>query len=94
MLPDPARPWRVLAEEVTVLEGQGTAPLSAHRAGTGERSLPMALVRGRPIFTPNQLLPSRREYGFTIHKAKFIEPGLRCRARVAGRVVKSLQHPA
>ena len=55
-----------------------------------EAGVSLVRVRGRPVLrqTSYSFLPW---YGFTIHKAKFIESqDYECSVRVAGRMVKSL----
>ncbi|TKC33540.1 hypothetical protein EI555_000511, partial [Monodon monoceros] len=87
---DPVRPWRVLVEEVTVMEGQDAllpCLLTDPALGAG---VSLVRVRGRPVLrqTNYSFLPS---HGFIIHKAKFIESqDYECSARVDGRMVKSL----
>ncbi|XP_012881009.1 PREDICTED: macrophage colony-stimulating factor 1 receptor [Dipodomys ordii] len=87
---DPVRPWKLLAEEVTVFEGEDavlpcllTDPaLSAHVSLMRERGRPV----GRHIvysFSPLR--------GFTIHKAKYLDSHYyQCRVLVNGRMVPSL----
>ena len=88
--PDPVRPWRVLVDEVTVMEGQDAllpCLLTDPELGAG---VSLVRVRGRPVLrqTNYSFLPS---HGFIIHKAKFIESqDYECSARVDGRMVKSL----
>ncbi|XP_068392288.1 macrophage colony-stimulating factor 1 receptor isoform X1 [Eschrichtius robustus] len=87
---DPVRPWRVLVDEVTVMEGQDAllpCLLTDPALGAG---VSLVRVRGRPVLrqTNYSFLPS---HGFIIHKAKFIESqDYECSARVDGRMVKSL----
>ncbi|XP_048187423.1 macrophage colony-stimulating factor 1 receptor [Perognathus longimembris pacificus] len=87
---DPARPWKLLAETVTVLEGQdATLPcLLTDPALSPHASLVRA--RGRPVgrHTVSSFSPAR---GFTIHQAKYLDNELfQCRVLVDGRPVLSL----
>ena len=70
--PDPARPWRVLAEEVTVLEGQDALLPCLLTNPALEAGVSLVRVRGRSVLRQTRYSFSPW-YGFTIHKAKFIE---------------------
>lgn len=93
--PDHRRPWRVLAPEVTVLEGQDARLpcLLTDPALAGGVSL--ALLRRLSVL-PGRAVLRQTNYsfspwhGFTIHKAKFIEgQDYACTVLVDGRVVWS-----
>ncbi|KAM9731054.1 macrophage colony-stimulating factor 1 receptor [Dama dama] len=87
---DSARPWRVLAKEVTVLEGQDALLPCLLTDPALEAGVSLVRVRGRPVLRQTSYSFSPW-YGFTIHKAKFIESqDYECSVRVAGRMVKSL----
>uniref|UniRef100_A0A8D1S4X0 Macrophage colony-stimulating factor 1 receptor n=1 Tax=Sus scrofa TaxID=9823 RepID=A0A8D1S4X0_PIG len=92
---DHRRPWRVLAPEVTVLEGQDARLpcLLTDPALAGGVSL--ALLRRLSVL-PGRAVLRQTNYsfspwhGFTIHKAKFIEgQDYACTVLVDGRVVWS-----
>uniref|UniRef100_A0A8C3VXM0 Platelet-derived growth factor receptor-like protein n=1 Tax=Catagonus wagneri TaxID=51154 RepID=A0A8C3VXM0_9CETA len=86
---DHHRPWRVLAQEVTVLEGQDARLpcLLTDPALAGGVSL--TRLRGRPVLRQTNYSFSLW-HGFTIHKAKFIESqDYACSVLVDGRAVWS-----
>lgn len=84
---DPARPWNVLAEEVTVFEGQDALVPCLLTDPELEAGVSLVRVRNRPVLRQTNYSFSPR-HGFTIHKAKFIEShDYQCSAQVAGRTV-------
>uniref|UniRef100_A0A9L0S2G1 Macrophage colony-stimulating factor 1 receptor n=1 Tax=Equus caballus TaxID=9796 RepID=A0A9L0S2G1_HORSE len=87
---DPVRPWKVLAEEVTVLEGQDALLPCLLTDPALEAGVSLMRVRGRPVLRQTSYSFSLW-HGFTIHKAKFIESqDYQCSARVDGRTATSI----
>uniref|UniRef100_A0A8C9KDH1 Macrophage colony-stimulating factor 1 receptor n=1 Tax=Panthera tigris altaica TaxID=74533 RepID=A0A8C9KDH1_PANTA len=87
---DPARPWKVLAQEVTVLEGQDALLPCLLTDPALEAGVSLVRVRGRPVLRQTNYSFSPW-HGFTIHKAKFIENHVyQCSAQVDGRTVTSM----
>ncbi|XP_006204512.2 macrophage colony-stimulating factor 1 receptor [Vicugna pacos] len=87
---DPVRPWKILAQEVTVLEGQDALLPCLLTDPELEASVSLVRVRGRPVLRQTNYSFSPWN-GFTIHKAKFIESqDYQCSARVGGRTVTSI----
>uniref|UniRef100_A0A673V0C3 Platelet-derived growth factor receptor-like protein n=1 Tax=Suricata suricatta TaxID=37032 RepID=A0A673V0C3_SURSU len=87
---DPARPWRVLAQEVVVFEGQDALLPCLLTDPALEAGVSLGRLRGRPVLrqTNYSFSPWR---GFTIHKAKFIESQhYQCSVLVDGRAVTSM----
>lgn len=88
--PDPARPWNVLAEEVTVFEGQDALLPCLLTDPALEAGVLLTRVRNRPVLRQTNYSFSPW-HGFTIHKAKYIESqDYQCSAKVDGRVVTSI----
>lgn len=86
---DPVRPWKVLAEEVTVMEGQDALLPCLLTDPELEAGVSLMRVRGRPVLRQTNYSFSPW-YGFTIHKAQFMEThGYQCNARVGGSTVTS-----
>ncbi|XP_059273127.1 macrophage colony-stimulating factor 1 receptor [Mustela nigripes] len=86
---DPVRPWKVLAEEVTVMEGQDALLPCLLTDPELEAGVSLMRVRGRPVLRQTNYSFSPW-YGFTIHKAQFMEThGYQCSARVGGSTVTS-----
>ncbi|XP_057587157.1 macrophage colony-stimulating factor 1 receptor [Hippopotamus amphibius kiboko] len=87
---DAVRPWRVLVEEVTVMEGQDALLPCLLTDPALEVGVSLMRVRGRPVLR-HTIYSFSAQHGFTIHKAKFIDSqDYECIARVDGRMVKSL----
>lgn len=85
--PDPARPWNVLAEEVTVFEGQDALVPCLLTDPELEAGVSLMRVRNRPVKRQTNYSFSLW-HGFTIHKVKFIESqDYQCSVQVAGRTV-------
>lgn len=88
--PDPARPWNLLSEEVTVLEGQDALLPCLLTDPALEAGVSLMRVRNRPVLRQTNYSFSPW-YGFTIHKAKFFEStDYQCSAVVNGRTVTSI----
>jgi len=86
---DPVRPWKVLAQEVTVMEGQDALLPCLLTDPALEAGVSLMRVRGRPVMRQTNYSFSPW-YGFTIHKAQFTEThGYQCSARVGGSMVTS-----
>lgn len=87
---DPVRPWNLLAQEVTVLEGQEAVLPCLITDPTLKASVSLVRVRGKPVsrktiysFSPWQ--------GFIIHKAKLLDSyTYQCKAVVNGRESTSI----
>ncbi|XP_036097989.1 macrophage colony-stimulating factor 1 receptor [Molossus molossus] len=87
---DPARPWNLLAQEVTVFEGQDALLPCLLTDPALELGVSLMRVRNRPVLRQTNYSFSPR-LGFTIHKAKYIENhDYQCCARVGDRTVTSL----
>ncbi|XP_058399927.1 macrophage colony-stimulating factor 1 receptor [Diceros bicornis minor] len=87
---DPVQPWKVLAQEVTVLEGQDALLPCLLTDPALEAGVSLVRLRGRPVLRQTNYSFSLW-HGFTIHKAKFIESQhYQCSARVDGRMVTSI----
>lgn len=85
--PDPARPWNVLAEKVTVFVGEDALLPCLLTDPELEARVSLVRVRNRPVLRQTNYSFSPR-HGFTIHKAKFTEgQDYQCSAQVAGRTV-------
>lgn len=87
---DPARPWNLLSEEVTVLEGQDALLPCLLTDPELEAGVSLMRVRNRPVLRQTNYSFSPW-HGFTIHKAKFLEStDYQCSAVVNGRTVTSI----
>lgn len=87
---DPARPWNLLAQEVTVLEGQDALLPCLLTDPALEPGVSLQRVRKRPVLNKTKYSFSPR-CGFTIHKAKYVESqDYQCRVQVGGTTVTSL----
>lgn len=87
---DPARPWNLLAEEVTVSEGQDALLPCLLTDPALEPGVSLQRVRKRPVLNKTKYSFSPR-HGFTIHRAKYIESqDYQCRVQVGGRIVTTL----
>lgn len=87
---DPARPWNLLAEEVTVLEGQDAVLPCLLTDPALEPGVSLQRLRKRPVSNKTKYSFSPRR-GFTIHKAKYVEgQDYQCRVQVGGTTVTSL----
>ncbi|KAM5169410.1 macrophage colony-stimulating factor 1 receptor [Callospermophilus lateralis] len=87
---DPVRPWNLLADEVTVFEGQDALLPCLLTDPSLKAGVSLMRVRGRSVL-PQTNYSFSPWYGFTIHKAKFIEGrDYQCCALVDGRMVKTL----
>ncbi|KAF7473499.1 macrophage colony-stimulating factor 1 receptor [Marmota monax] len=87
---DPVRPWNLLAEYVTVFEGQDALLPCLLTDPSLKAGVSLMRVRGRSVL-PQTNYSFSPWYGFTIHKAKFIEGrDYQCCVLVDGRMVKSL----
>lgn len=85
--PDPARPWNVLAEKVTVFVGEDALLPCLLTDPELESRVSLVRVRNRAVLRQTNYSFSPR-HGFTIHKAKFTESqDYQCSAQVAGRTV-------
>lgn len=85
--PDPARPWNVLAEKVTVFVGEDALLPCLLTDPELESRVSLVRVRNRSVLRQTNYSFSPR-HGFTIHKAKFTESqDYQCSAQVAGRTV-------
>ncbi|MBZ3882800.1 Macrophage colony-stimulating factor 1 receptor [Sciurus carolinensis] len=84
---DPVRPWNLLAEEVTVSEGQDALLPCLLTDPTLKAGVSLMRVRGRPVSRQTNYSFSPW-YGFTIHKARFIDGwDYQCGALVDGKMV-------
>lgn len=84
---DPARPWNVLAEKVTVFVGEDALLPCLLTDPELEPRVSLMRVRNRPVLRQTNYSFSPR-HGFTIHKAKFTEgQDYQCSAQVADRTV-------
>ncbi|XP_054424162.1 macrophage colony-stimulating factor 1 receptor [Pteronotus mesoamericanus] len=87
---DPARPWNLLAEEVTVPEGQDALLPCLLTDPALEPGVSLGRVRNRPVMSKTKYSFSP-QHGFTIHQAKYVEgQDYECRVRVGGRMVTTL----
>ncbi|XP_019485606.1 PREDICTED: macrophage colony-stimulating factor 1 receptor [Hipposideros armiger] len=87
---DPARPWNLLSQEVTVLEGQDALLPCLLTDPALEAGVSLVRVRNRRVLRQTNYSFSPW-HGFTIHKAKFSEStDYQCSAVVNGRTVTSL----
>ncbi|KAM5302216.1 macrophage colony-stimulating factor 1 receptor isoform 2-T2 [Glossophaga mutica] len=87
---DPARPWNLLAEEVTVSEGQDALLPCLLTDPALEPGVSLQRVRKRPVSNKTKYSFSPRR-GFTIHRAKYTDnQEYQCRAQVGGRSVTTL----
>ncbi|KAM5300600.1 macrophage colony-stimulating factor 1 receptor [Ctenodactylus gundi] len=87
---DPLRPWNLLAQEVTVFEGQDAVLPCLLTDPELEAGVSLIRVRNRQVSSKTNYSFSPW-YGFTIHKAKFIEShDYQCCALVDGRKVTTL----
>ncbi|KAM4875401.1 macrophage colony-stimulating factor 1 receptor [Thomomys bottae] len=87
---DPLRPWNLLAEEVTVFEGQDAVLPCLLTDPTLLTHVSLMRERGRPVgrYTHYSFSPL---HGFTIHQAKYIDSHYyQCRVLVNGLAVLSL----
>ncbi|KAI5259610.1 macrophage colony-stimulating factor 1 receptor [Manis pentadactyla] len=87
---DPDRPWKVLTQEVMVLEGEDALLPCLLTDPALEAGVSLVRVRGRPVLRQTNYSFSLW-HGFTVHRAKFIESqDYQCSARVGGRMVASV----
>lgn len=87
---DPARPWNLLAEKVTVWEGQDALLPCLLTDPALEAGVSLTQVRNRPVLRQTNYTFSPR-HGFTIHNAKYVESrDYQCSAQVDGRTVTTL----
>lgn len=87
---DPARPWKLLAEEVTVWEGEDALLPCLLTDPALEAGVSLMRVRNRRVLHQTNYTFSPR-HGFTIHNAKYVESqDYQCSARVDGRMVTSI----
>ncbi|XP_003404645.2 macrophage colony-stimulating factor 1 receptor isoform X1 [Loxodonta africana] len=87
---DPLRPWNILAEEVTVFEGQDTLLPCLLTNPELEADVSLMRARGRPVRHDTDYSFSRWR-GFTIHKAKYLDSSVyQCSTLVRGRKVLSI----
>lgn len=87
---DPVRPWNVLTQEVTVFEGQDALLPCLLTDPALEAGVSLKRIRGRPVMRQTNYSFSAW-YGFTIHKAKFIESSMyQCNALVNGETRSSM----
>lgn len=87
---DPARPWKVLVEEVTVLEGQDALLPCLLTDPALEASVQLVRLRNRRLLRQTNYTFSPWS-GFTIHKVKFIESRTyQCSVLVDKKIVTSL----
>lgn len=84
---DPVRPWKLLAEEVTVWEGEDALLPCLLTDPALEAGVSLMRVRNRRVLHQTNYTFSPR-HGFTIHNAKYVESqDYQCSARVDGRMV-------
>lgn len=89
-IPDPRRPWNLLAQEVTVFEGQDALLPCLLTDPELKASVSLMRVRGRPVLRQTNYSFSPW-YGFTIHKAQVLESqDYQCSASVGGRKLTTL----
>ncbi|XP_006893761.1 PREDICTED: macrophage colony-stimulating factor 1 receptor isoform X2 [Elephantulus edwardii] len=82
---DPLRPWKILAQRVTVFEGQDALLPCMLTDPELEASVQLMRVRGRPV-RPGTSYSFSRWHGFTIHKAKYLDSrDYQCSAVIDGR---------
>ncbi|XP_016066088.1 PREDICTED: macrophage colony-stimulating factor 1 receptor [Miniopterus natalensis] len=87
---DPAQPWNLLAQEVTVFEGQDALLPCLLTDPALEAGVSLVRVRNRPVLRQTNYSFSPR-HGFTIHNARYLDnQDYQCSAQVAGRMVTSL----
>ncbi|XP_066199528.1 macrophage colony-stimulating factor 1 receptor [Saccopteryx leptura] len=87
---DPARPWNLLAQEVTVFEGENALLPCLLTDPALAAGVSLMRVRNRNVL-PKTIYTFSAQQGFTIHQAKYIESqDYQCSAQVAGRTVPSL----
>ncbi|XP_003477396.1 macrophage colony-stimulating factor 1 receptor [Cavia porcellus] len=87
---DPRRPWNLLAQEVTVFEGQDALLPCLLTDPELKASVSLMRVRGRPVLRQTNYSFSPW-YGFTIHKAQVLESqDYQCSASVGGRKLTTL----
>ncbi|XP_037657755.1 macrophage colony-stimulating factor 1 receptor [Choloepus didactylus] len=87
---DPARPWNLLAQKVVVFEGQDALLPCLLTDPALEAGASLVRVRDRPVsrHTSYSFSPW---YGFTIHKARFLDShDYQCKALVGRRLQLSL----
>ncbi|XP_006863937.1 PREDICTED: macrophage colony-stimulating factor 1 receptor [Chrysochloris asiatica] len=87
---DPLRPWKILAEEVTVFEGQDALLPCLLTNPALEGNVSLVRSRNRPMWSKTKYSFSSWS-GFTIHKVRYIESRTyQCRALVGNRIQQSI----